>query len=133
MSIFELHSAVLNDYQDFVRSFFTIADDRARQFVDRALIDEARLWPDFLLQVSPSYERVATVDDLATRGEILEETARIFRTNRGEPFHLYRHQVEAIEKGSQRRKLRCHERHRFGKEPRLLPADCGRITPRASD
>jgi hypothetical protein len=38
MSIFNLHAHVLADYRDFVRSFFTIADDRARQFVEQALI-----------------------------------------------------------------------------------------------
>ncbi len=54
MSIFDLHSAVLADYRDFVRSFFIITDERARQFVEHALVEEARLWPDFLLQVSPA-------------------------------------------------------------------------------
>src|SRR5208337_3686010 len=97
MSIFDLHFQVLADYRDFVRSFFTIADDRTREFVDQALDEEARLWPDPLLQVSPSYARAATVDELAGSGLILEETARIFRTPEGQPFHLYRHQVEAIE------------------------------------
>jgi ATP-dependent helicase YprA (DUF1998 family) len=98
MSIFDLHAQVLADYRDFVRSFFTIADDRARQYVEHALIEEARLWPDFLLQVSPSYARAATVDDLATQGVLHEETARIFRTPEGRPFHLYQHQIEAFEK-----------------------------------
>ena len=93
MSIFDLHSAVLDDYRDFVRSFFRIADDRAREFVDRSLVDEARLWPDFLLQVSPSYPRTATVDELCSRGELDEEAGRIFRTPSGVPFHLYKHQV----------------------------------------
>jgi hypothetical protein len=41
---FDLHATVLRDYQDYVRSFFRIADDRARAFVDQALTDEARLW-----------------------------------------------------------------------------------------
>ncbi|HLG15417.1 MAG TPA: hypothetical protein VJH03_13085 [Blastocatellia bacterium] len=49
MSIFDLHSRVLSDYRDFVRSFFTIEDQRAQEFVDRELDDESRLWPDFLL------------------------------------------------------------------------------------
>ncbi|MCK6456024.1 MAG: DEAD/DEAH box helicase [Phycisphaerae bacterium] len=97
MSIFELHSAVLADYRDFVRSFFLIADDRARAFVDQALVEESRLWPDFLLQVSPSYARAATVDELAGQGRLHAETARIFRTPDGDPFHLYQHQVEAVE------------------------------------
>lgn len=46
MSVFELHSAVLEDYRDFVSSCFTIADDRVREFVERSLVGEARLWPD---------------------------------------------------------------------------------------
>ena len=96
MSIFELHSSVLADYRDFVCSFFTIADEKIRAFVDKSLVDEARLWPDYLLQVSPSYPRTATIDDLCDRGELHQETGRIFRTPHGEPFHLYKHQVEAL-------------------------------------
>lgn len=37
MSIFDFHAAVLDDYRDFVRSFFSIADDRARDYVEQAL------------------------------------------------------------------------------------------------
>ncbi len=96
MTIFNLHSAVIADYRDFVGSFFTVADRRAREYVERALVEEARLWPDFLLQVSPSYARSATVDDLADRGTLHPATAEIFRTAAGEPFHLYQHQVEAM-------------------------------------
>jgi hypothetical protein len=66
MSIFNLHSTVVEDYRDFVRSFFSVADDRAREFIDHELLDEARLWPEALLQVSPSYARFAAVDDLDT-------------------------------------------------------------------
>ena len=64
MSIFNLHSNVLADYRDFVRSFFSVADDRAREFIERELVAEARLWPEALLQVSPSYARVASVGEL---------------------------------------------------------------------
>lgn len=61
MNIFDLHASVVADYRDFVRSFFTVADDRARAFVEQTLDAEARLWPDFLLQISPSYDRVTKV------------------------------------------------------------------------
>ena len=44
MSILNLHSAVLADYRDFVRSFLTIDDERVCEFVDRVLDDESRLW-----------------------------------------------------------------------------------------
>ena len=55
MNIFNLHRDVLADYRDFVRSFLVVADEKARRFVDKALEEEARLWPHFLVQVSPSY------------------------------------------------------------------------------
>ena len=32
MSIFNLHSNAVGDYRDFVRSFFSVADDRAVKF-----------------------------------------------------------------------------------------------------
>jgi hypothetical protein len=90
MSVFDLHPAVLDDYSDFVRSFFMVADERA-------LVDEARLWPDFLLQVSPSCVRTDTVDELVARGELHEGTARFFRTAEDNAYRLYQHQMEALE------------------------------------
>jgi hypothetical protein len=45
MSVFDLHSQVVADYRDFVRSFFTVADNRAREYVERALVEEAHLRP----------------------------------------------------------------------------------------
>ena len=101
MNIFDLHAAIISDYRDFVRSYFTIADERAREYVNRAIDEEARLWPDFLLQISPSYPRVATVKALADAGRLHPETAEIFRTASGEPFHLYQHQMEALKRAAE--------------------------------
>ena len=95
MSVFDLHEGVVSDYRDFVRSFVEVADDRARAAVEQAF-DGGRLWPDALLQVSPSYARAERVDELAARGAVHEETAEIFRDERGEPIRLYRHQEEAL-------------------------------------
>ena len=97
-TIFDLHSSVLADYRDFVRSFFLIADERAWAFVDRALEEEAHLWPEPLVQLSPSYAPGPSVDDLAREGVITDETARIFCRPDGRPIRLYRHQEEAIRK-----------------------------------
>jgi Lhr-like helicase len=99
-TIFEVHDEVLADYRKFVESYIQIADERVRKFVERALTEEAQLWPEPLLQLSPGYERVADVDELATRGVVTSETARIFRTADDRPFRLYRHQVEAIERAA---------------------------------
>jgi hypothetical protein len=41
MSIFTLHSSIVEDYRDFIRSFFTVAGDRAREFIERELVQEA--------------------------------------------------------------------------------------------
>ncbi|GAB4495769.1 MAG: DEAD/DEAH box helicase [Anaerolineales bacterium] len=98
MTIFDLHAAVLNEYRDFVRSFIQIADERIRAFVNHELDNTMRLWPDFLLQVSPAYERTANVDELAQSGSLHPETARIFRSPHGAPYTLYRHQQQALEK-----------------------------------
>ena len=102
MTIFDLHAAVLADYRDFVASFIHVADPRLQEFVDRALAEEAHLWPDPLLQVSPSYQRDQSVDDLARGGVIHPETARIFRRADGAPFVLYRHQRQALQKARDR-------------------------------
>jgi Lhr-like helicase len=97
MTIFDLHEQVIADYRDFVRSFLLIADKRAQDFLDRAMEDELRLWPEFLLQLSPAYARGPTVAELSDKGLIDPVTAEIFCTPRGEPYCLYRHQAEAIE------------------------------------
>ncbi|HXF68666.1 MAG TPA: DEAD/DEAH box helicase [Thermoflexus sp.] len=96
MSIFELHSQILADYRDFIGSFIQIADERLREFVQRMLEEEERLWPEPLLQLSPAYVREATVEELAAQGVLHPETARIFRRKDGETYRLYRHQVQAI-------------------------------------
>jgi Lhr-like helicase len=97
-SIFDLHSSVLTDYRDFVGSFLTIADARARDFVDRIFMERSELWPEPLLQLSPSYARAASVDELAADGIITPEAAALFRSADDAPFYLYRHQLEALEK-----------------------------------
>jgi Lhr-like helicase len=95
-TIFELHKKVLKDYSDFVHSFLLIADDRAREFINQALKEEAKLWPDPLLQISPAYLSGKSVDQWAAEGLIQKETARIFSTPEGKPYILYKHQEEAI-------------------------------------
>jgi ATP-dependent helicase YprA (DUF1998 family) len=95
MSVFALHRRLMEDYADFIRSFVAIRDERARQFVERELLEAARLWPEPLLQLSPAYQRDASVDELVAEGVLHPEAARIFR--RGEqPLRLFRHQVQAI-------------------------------------
>lgn len=98
LTIFDLHESVLAEYRDFVRSFLLVSDERARKFVDKVLSEEEKLWPEPLVQISPSYEFGHTVDEIARQGLITQECALIFRKADGQSIRLYRHQEEAIRK-----------------------------------
>ncbi|MFN4294043.1 MAG: DEAD/DEAH box helicase [Thermoflexales bacterium] len=95
-TIFDLHAAVLGDYRDFVCSFIRIADPRAQEFVARQLDEQARLWPEPLLQLSPAYQPGCTTAELAAEDVIHPTTAEVFRRPDGAPLRLHRHQEEAI-------------------------------------
>ncbi|MCS6884175.1 MAG: DEAD/DEAH box helicase [Acidobacteriota bacterium] len=95
-TLFDLHSLVMADYRDYVRSFILISDERARSFVETAFTEEGHFWPETLVQLSPAYLAGSTVDELSKEGLIAPETARIFRRPSDEPYRLYRHQEEAI-------------------------------------
>ncbi len=55
-SIFELHKKIIDDYSDFVHSFIQIADERAREFIEKSLLEEEHLWPEPLIPLSPAYK-----------------------------------------------------------------------------
>ncbi len=98
-TIFDLLDRALGDYRDFVGSFLNIADERAREYVKRVLEEEEYLWPESLLQLSPSYAQGPTVEELVREGVLHPETARIFY-RRGEPIRPFRHQEEAIRRAA---------------------------------
>ena len=98
MSIFRLHQSVIDDYTQYVKSFFSVLDDRIREYVEGALVDEHKLWPDALIQLNPCYEEAGSISDLTGEGELHHLCAEVFRAGNGMPFRLFRHQQEAIEK-----------------------------------
>mgnify|MGYP001007921499 CR=1 FL=1 len=100
MDVFELRGQVIDDYASYVRSFFTIRDPRVETLVENALTD-GQLWPDPLLQLSPSFEPGETLDELIAAGELHAEARRIFAVKSEDgtlraPLRLHRHQVEGI-------------------------------------
>jgi ATP-dependent helicase YprA (DUF1998 family) len=103
MSIFDLHASVLQDYQRYVQSFFSISDEAILECVERKLLEESVLWPDALIQLNPAYQQAETVDQLAASGLLLPATADIFRTGNGYPMRLYQHQRDAIDLAAQKR------------------------------
>jgi ATP-dependent helicase YprA (DUF1998 family) len=102
-TLFDLHRAVLDEYRRFVRASITIANPRIREYVDTQLGEDSPLWPEPLIQLSPTYKYGPDVDELADEGLIARETAKIFRTDDGQPFRLYHHQHQAITQAAQGR------------------------------
>ena len=100
MDVFGLRNNLIRDYEEYIKSFFMIRDDRIRAEVNRHLAD-GELWPDPLIQLNPSFERGHTIDDLVNDGVLHEQCRGIFRvgktvTGGGTMLRLHRHQEEAI-------------------------------------
>ena len=94
MNVFDLRERVLDDYHRYVESFLNIRDERIHDFVSKEL-DRGVLWPEALVQLSPSYEMGKSVSDLADSGILHPLCKKIFQKN-GESFKLYHHQEKAI-------------------------------------
>lgn len=97
MSIFDLRDAVIDEYKDYISSFLLIQDERIRDFVEEELLQKGTLWPPALLQLNPSYEKAATIEQLVEEGKLHPDCADIFRDRDGGSITLFRHQQEAIE------------------------------------
>ncbi len=100
MDILRTHSAIVQDYEAYIKSFLNIADDGIRHKVDESL-KSGTLWPSPLLQFNPSFEVAGNVGTLTEQGLVHPAFADIFRDARsGQLFNLYRHQVDAIKLGA---------------------------------
>lgn len=100
MDVFDLHRDLIHDYASYTRSFIRIADERIHKAVDTE-IQQGLLWPDPLLQLNPSFEPGATIDQLVADKVLHEECGRIFRIKRdenefGKILTLHLHQEQAI-------------------------------------
>jgi superfamily II DNA/RNA helicase len=99
-TIFDVLAETLADYRDFVGSFLQIADERIRAYVEENVLKvEEALWPEPLLQLTPSYAYGPTVKELAEAGILHPKTADIFQRD-GNPIQLFKHQEEAIRKAA---------------------------------
>lgn len=100
LDVFDLRNNLIRDYSLFSRSFTKIAASDIKNTIDKEY-EEGRYWPEPLIQINPSYERVNTVQQLATEGALHPLCADIFQVGKPDgsasPLHLYRHQREAIE------------------------------------
>src|ERR1700676_787238 len=104
MDVFRLRDTVIHEYADYVRSFVQIREAALREYVEQSLTDEA-LWPQPLIQMNPTFEFGALVDNLVKQEKLHTECEKIFRIKTmsdplGTPMRLHRHQVDAIHSAS---------------------------------
>jgi ATP-dependent helicase YprA (DUF1998 family) len=103
VDIFQLRQQIIDQYAAYTRSFLTILDPDIRTFVDDALA-AGRLWPDSLIQLSPTYTPATTVTDLVAHGVLHPRCDDIFRVPAGDgamhSLRLYHHQKQAIDKAA---------------------------------
>ena len=104
MNVFGLRDSLIHDYEEYIKSFFVIRDERIKCTVDQHLAEGA-LWPDPLLQLNPSFERGKSIDELAAEGILRQDCRGIFRIDKapeggGSALRLHRHQEEAIRKAA---------------------------------
>jgi ATP-dependent helicase YprA (DUF1998 family) len=97
MSVFQYAATIIDDYKNYVCSFFNIADERIRERVEEELFEKDLLWPEALIQLNPGYETAATVKELCTQGRLHPLCGEIFCHDDGRSLTLYHHQQAAIE------------------------------------
>jgi ATP-dependent helicase YprA (DUF1998 family) len=100
MDVFDIRNRLVNDYANYVRSFFQIRDQRIYDKVESSLVD-GLLWPDPLIQLNPAFEPGMWIDELVKEGVLAAECSKIFRKKPhpeedNGPLRLHRHQEEAL-------------------------------------
>lgn len=100
MDVFDLRNEIVATYGNYVRSFFSIRDPATRQYVDD-YFDSQKLWPEPLIQLNPSFQRGATIDQLVAENVLHPTCGQIFRRGKtpgslGALMQLHQHQEDAI-------------------------------------
>ncbi|MGD0813460.1 MAG: hypothetical protein ABSA83_07640 [Verrucomicrobiota bacterium] len=107
MSIFTLHSSVVKDYRDFVRSFFPVADDRAREFIGRNSTELDAWFASAYGQTRDELRYI--LDPAGVHGpDFPGETFRVLKEKKTAKFGEYR---------TRRLLLEARDRLEGGKEP----------------
>ncbi|MHC1767597.1 MAG: DEAD/DEAH box helicase [Verrucomicrobiia bacterium] len=99
MNVFDLRDQLVTDYSTYVQSYIQIRDQRISDHVQQRL-NEGMLWPEPLIQLNPSFEPGAWIDELVDEGVLHSACRQIFRkdkapTSLGDKMRLHRHQEEA--------------------------------------
>jgi hypothetical protein len=100
MKAFDLDKRLIENYENFSRSFSKIRAADLKAAIDRRY-DDGHFWPDALLSINPQFEAGLAADELAAEGVIDPLTAQVFRV-KGQPLRFHAHQGQAIAKAQAR-------------------------------
>jgi ATP-dependent helicase YprA (DUF1998 family)/very-short-patch-repair endonuclease len=101
MQVFQFRDRIVEHYASYIRSFINIADARIREKLEQELA-AGLLWRDPLVQLNPTFQSGASVDELVASGLLHPKCGGIFRRNKqgsggiGLPLCFHKHQEEAI-------------------------------------
>jgi len=94
MNIFDIHNNIISSYEEYIRSFINISDDRIRKEVESNLI-RGSILPDPLIQFNPSFEIGGSISEFIKNKTLNPEVENCFKG-----WELFKHQTEAIEIGT---------------------------------
>lgn len=101
MDVFNLRHQLVEDYSTYISSFINIKGERIQNHVQQELQDGV-LWPDPLIQLNPTFEPGAWIDNLVENGTLHPLCQKIFRFKPdksavdSKPLRLHKHQTDAI-------------------------------------
>lgn len=93
MDAFKTHEKVISEYRSYLSSFLSIQDTRIKDKVYSALNDDGFI-PEPLIQFNPSFATDKPLSFLVENGKVHNDLPSVFGD-----YTLYRHQIEALEKG----------------------------------
>ncbi len=94
MDVLEINEAVIENYTNYITSFTDIKDKRIKETISNA-IKNNKLWKEPLIQFNPDYEIGESIEELCSQKVLEPELNYVFKG-----FRLYKHQTEALIKGS---------------------------------
>ncbi len=100
MDVFSLRKEIIEEYEEFSRSFTKIKAGDIYRDINGAY-KEGRFWPEPLIQLNPHFESGGTLSDLVAEGLLEPECKDIFRIkglndDTAKELELHRHQSDAI-------------------------------------
>ncbi len=94
LDIFQLRDAIVQDYRDYTTSFVYVRDPALAEFIE-AQFNQGALWPEPLVQLSPTYQLGASLQHLIDEG-VLHRGCRDYFPTYLQQRRFYYHQERAF-------------------------------------